>query len=35
MISPTFNYLTNKIDYAETSGGYILLKCKLIERKST
>jgi DNA-binding LacI/PurR family transcriptional regulator len=35
MISYTFNYLTNKIDSADTSGGYILLKCKLVQRSST
>lgn len=35
MISHTFNYLTNKLERAETSGGYILLKCKLVHRGSS
>ncbi|MCL2250015.1 MAG: LacI family DNA-binding transcriptional regulator [Oscillospiraceae bacterium] len=35
MISHTQNYLTKKFDNAETSGGYILLKCKLEERSSS
>jgi len=35
MVSHTFHYLKNKINKTETSGGYILLKCKLEERNST
>jgi len=35
MVSHTFHYLKNKINKMETSGGYILLKCKLEERNST
>jgi len=35
LIGHTYNYLTNKIDNSDTSGGYILLKCKLVERTST
>ena len=35
MVSYTENYLQNKFSTPETSGGYILLKCRLVERSST
>jgi len=35
MVNHTRHYLANKIGRADTSGGYILLKCKLEERRST
>ena len=35
MVDYTENYLRQKISNADTSGGYILLKCKLIKRNST
>jgi DNA-binding LacI/PurR family transcriptional regulator len=35
MVHYTENYLRQKISNADTSGGYILLKCKLIKRSST
>jgi DNA-binding LacI/PurR family transcriptional regulator len=35
MVHYTENYLRQKILNSEISGGYILMKCKLIERSST